>query len=125
MLKDFPRFQSVGQNIRRLRKLRGITQQELADQLGISRQGIGMLEQSQIIEEEKLEKVATALGFTVEAVEHFSEEQSVIQIETMNDNASVYHYNSNPDNKVIELYEALLKSEREKNELLQKLLDKK
>ncbi|MEO7049436.1 MAG: hypothetical protein ABI091_29295 [Ferruginibacter sp.] len=31
----------------------------------------------------------------------------------------------NPIDKIVELYEALVKSEKEKNELLQKLLDQK
>jgi len=35
-----------------------------------------------------------------------------------------YHCTFNPIDKIVELYEALVKSEKEKTELLQKILDK-
>lgn len=126
MTQDLPRAPFVGHNIRRLRKLKDMSQQELGDKLGMSRQAIGILEQSQTVDEEKLGKVAAALGFTVEAIENFTEEQSVFQIEHMHDNAqAIYHYNANSYEKVVELYEALLKSEREKVAMLQGLLKSK
>lgn len=77
------------------------------------------------------------LKIPVEAIKNFDEEQAInIISNTFNDQSNGYNYyptfNVNPVEKWIEtieenkkLYERLLQVEREKNELLQKLLDKK
>nr|WP_199077086.1 helix-turn-helix transcriptional regulator [Pedobacter sp. ASV19] len=126
MSADLPKVYPVGSNIRRLRKIKGLSQQELADKLEISRQGVGLLEQAQTLDEDKLKKVAEALGVTVEAVETLSEEQAIFQINTMNDNAqAIFQYNANPIEKIIELSERLLQAEKEKYKLLQEMLEVK
>jgi hypothetical protein len=56
----------------------------------------------------------------------FSEEVLIFQIQNMHDNSTAYAYNFqctyNPLDKVVELYERLLRVEREKVELLKKRL---
>lgn len=116
----------IGRKISRIRELRGMKQDALAAELGISQQAISKLEQSEIIEDETLEKVAKALGTTPEAVRHFSEESIFNNMNnTFHDNSilnnSNYQCTFNPIDKVVELYERLLKSEQEKVELLRKL----
>lgn len=64
-----------GRKIERIRKLRGFTQSDLGDKLGISKQAISKLEQSEKINDEKLKEVAEALEVTFEGLRDFSEEK--------------------------------------------------
>ncbi|WP_348688862.1 helix-turn-helix transcriptional regulator, partial [Zunongwangia profunda] len=64
----------IGRKISRIRELRGMKQETLAAELGISQQSVSSLEQSEHIEDEKLERVAKVLGVSKEAIENFSEE---------------------------------------------------
>lgn len=85
-----------------------------------------------MIEEELLSQVAKVLKVPVEAIKNFDEEAAInIVSNTVNnhDNASgnslfSYYPTFNPIDKIVELYDALLKSEKEKIELMQKILDK-
>lgn len=120
----------IGRKIGRIRELRGIKQEFLASELGISQQSISRIEQSETVEEDKLQQIAQVLGVTVEAIKNFSEE-AVINIisSTLHDNAGSVNNNCtlnfNPMDKLLEvieenkkLYERLLQTEREKVELL-------
>ena len=83
-------------------------------------------------------QVAAVLKVPVEAIKHFDEQAAVVYFNTFNDNSwsnnygafSASHCTFNPLDKLAEaleenkhLYEELLKSEREKTALLQRLLD--
>ncbi|WBL27255.1 helix-turn-helix domain-containing protein [Zunongwangia sp. HGR-M22] len=113
----------IGRKISRIRELRGMKQEALAAELGISQQSVSSLEQSEHIEDEKLERVAKALGVSKEAIENFNEDTIFNNINNFHDNS--IQNNFNPVEKVIELYERLLEAEKEKNAYLEKLLDKK
>ncbi len=119
----------IGRKISRIRELRGMKQEALAVELGISQQAISKIEQSEKIEEEVLEKIAKVLGVSSEAITRFSEDVLIFHIQNMHDNSTAYQYNYqcnfNPIDKLVEvyeenkkLYEQLLESEREKVELL-------
>ncbi|MDB5122512.1 MAG: transcriptional regulator [Mucilaginibacter sp.] len=121
----------IGRKISKIRELKGMKQEALAVELGISQQAVSKIEQSAEVEDAALEKIAKILGVTPEAVKNFSEEAVVNYFNTFNDNSTnngaVYAFNStfNPIDKLIEvyeenkkLYEQLLKSEREKVEIL-------
>jgi len=99
-----------------------IKQEVLAAELGISQSAVSLIERSETIDEEKLQQVAQVLGVSAEAIKNFSEEVLVFHIQNMHDNATAYAYNFqctyNPLDKVVELYERLLASEREKTELM-------
>lgn len=76
-------------------------------------------------------KIAKALGVSVEAIKNFSEE-AVLNIigNTYHDNGIVnaglnYNCNFNPLDKVVELYERLVQAEKDKVEYLEKLLNGK
>lgn len=122
-----------GKNVKRIREILGIKQDALAAELGISQQAISALEQKEALDREMLEKVAKALKVSTESIKSFNEETAVNFFNTFNDSSvnhgafAAHNFNCtfNPLDKVIELYEALLKSEREKNALLEKILDKK
>ncbi len=55
---------SVGDNIRRIRKEKGLTQAALANALNVSQQMIGQFENGKNPKLETIEKIATALGVT-------------------------------------------------------------
>lgn len=117
----------IGRKISRIRELRDMKQEALAQALGTNQQAISAIENSETIDEEKLKAIAEALGVSVEGIKNFSEE-AVLNIigNTLNDgsviNGNAYNCNFNPLDKVVELYERLLLAEKEKVEYLEKVL---
>lgn len=121
----------LGRKISRIRELRGMKQEALAHLMGVSQQAISKIEQSADVEDLALEKIAQALGVTAEAIRGFTEE-AVFNIisntfhNTSSDNSTLiasslnYQPTFNTVEKIVELYERLLQSEREKVELLKK-----
>jgi transcriptional regulator with XRE-family HTH domain len=112
----------LGRKISRIREIRGIKQDYLAVELGVSQQTVSKIEQSEDVDNATLEKIATVLGVSADAIKNFNEEVLIFHIQNMNDNSTAYSYNYqchyNPLDKVVELYERLLASEREKIDLL-------
>lgn len=115
----------IGRNISRIRELRQMKQEALAQAIGVSQQTISTIENSESVDEEKLEQIATALGVSAETLKNFSEDAIFNYFNSFHD-SSVNHgpYNNctfNPLDKVIELYERLLEAEKEKNALYEQL----
>ncbi|AHF14825.1 helix-turn-helix domain-containing protein [Niabella soli] len=133
-----------GRNVKRFREMLGIKQEALALDLGDdwNQRKISLLEQKEEIEEPLLKQIADLLKVPVEAIKNFDEEQAVnIIANTFHDSAVAntftensqanFHCTFNPIDKWAEeiaenrkLYERLLQAEKEKMELLQKLLEK-
>ncbi len=124
-----PSNNHIGRKISRIRELRNIKQETLASEMGVSQQSISRMEQSEMLEDDVLEKIAKILGVTPEAIKNFSEEAVITYFNTFNDNSvnqvQNYHCTFNPMDKLLEmvdenkkLYERLLQAEKEKNELL-------
>ena len=119
----------IGRKITRIRELRGIKQESIAMELGVSQQTISRMEASESVDADLLDKVAGILGVTVEAIKNFSEEAVFNYFNNFHDSSSGdfrQHCTFNPIDKLVELfeenknlYERLLKAEQEKNELLQ------
>ena len=118
----------IGRKIGRIRELRGMKQETLAEMLGVSQQSVSKIEQSETLDKERLEAVAKALGVTPEAIQNFSEELAINYFNNFNDSSEGTfnnHCTFNPLDKVIELYERLVQAEKDKVTYLEKLLDKK
>ncbi|ANH81182.1 transcriptional regulator [Niabella ginsenosidivorans] len=133
-----------GRNVKRFREMLGIKQEALAADLGDdwNQRKISLLEQKEVIEEPLLLQIADVLKVPVEAIKNFDEEQAVnIIANTFHDSAVAntftensqanFHCTFNPIDKWAEeiaenrkLYERLLQAEKEKMELLKKLLEK-
>jgi transcriptional regulator with XRE-family HTH domain len=119
---------SIGQKVERIRMFRGIKQEYLASRLGISQPQVSKIEQQEEIEEDLLKQIADILGVTPEAIKNFDDEKITYNINNyydihdieIKDNASnnFVAQQFNPIEKITELYERLLTSEREKIELL-------
>lgn len=117
-MSTIPDLRSIhlGKNIRRIREWKGIKQDFLAQQLGISQQSVSNMEQSEIVDEERLRKLSEIFGLTVEDIKNFNEEAPFFHIEHMHDQSSAnYQYHFNPIDKVVELYERML---RDKDEVI-------
>jgi transcriptional regulator with XRE-family HTH domain len=127
----------IGRKISRIRELRGMKQEHLASELGISQQGVSKIEQSEKIEDEVLDKVAKVLGVPSEAIKNYDDETAVNIIANSFTGEAVafaqyYKCQIDPVQRWLDtldelkalheenkkLYERLLASEREKNELL-------
>lgn len=118
----------IGRKIGRIRELRGMKQETLAEMLGVSQQSVSKIEQSETLDKERLEAVAKALGVTPEAIHNFSEELAINYFNNFNDSSEGTfnnHCTFNPLDKVVELYERLVQAEKDKVTYLEKLLDKK
>lgn len=118
----------IGRKIGRIRELRGMKQETLAEMLGVSQQSVSKIEQSETLDTERLEAVDKALGVTPEAIHNFSEELAINYFNNFNDSSEGTfnnHCTFNPLDKVIELYERLVQAEKDKVAYLEKLLDKK
>jgi transcriptional regulator with XRE-family HTH domain len=122
----------IGRKIGRIRELKGIKQEVLAAELGVSQQSISRIEQSETIEDDKLKQIAQVLGVSTDAIKNFSEDAVFNYFNNFSDNSinqgpigAHNTCNFNPLDKLVELfeenkklYERLLQSEREKVELL-------
>lgn len=130
----------IGRKIARIRELRGMKQETLAEQLGISQQSVSSLEKSEILDDDKLQQVAKILGVTKEGIESFSEENVINYFNNFYDNSASQgnSFNQgiyptfNPLDKVVELfeenkklYERLVRAEKDKTAYLEELLKKK
>lgn len=129
----------IGRKISRIRELKDMKQEALAQAMGTNQQAISVIENSETIDEEKLIEVAKALGVSVEAIKNFSEEGVFNYFNTFTDNDFSnsqgvnlgtnhnpnHNCTFNPLDKVVELYERLVLAEKEKVEYLEKLLKDK
>jgi transcriptional regulator with XRE-family HTH domain len=129
----------IGRKISRIRELRDMKQEALAQALGTNQQAISALENSETIDDEKLKQIAKALGVSVEALKNFSDEAAINYFNNFYDNSgsngafsqgSVFTFN--PLEKLIEsyeenkkLYERLIQAEKDKVEYLEKILKDK
>ena len=114
----------VGHNLQKIRVYFGMKQEALAADLGVNQQVISKIEKQEEIEEGLLNQIASVLGISAEVIKDFDVEKAIYNINNIRDNtfeqgATSIAQQFNPLDKIVELYERLLQSEREKMELLQ------
>ncbi|MBS7256492.1 helix-turn-helix domain-containing protein [Flavobacterium branchiicola] len=122
----------IGRNISRIREIKGMKQEALAIAMETTQQNVSYIEGSEVVEEQKLKKVAEALEVSIDAIKNFSEENVINYFNTFNDSpgnfgnfASGSTCNFNPLDKVVELYERLVQAEKDKVEYLEKIMKDK
>lgn len=114
----------LGRKIERIRRLRGMTQTDLGELLGVTKQAISKMEQSEKIDDDKLKQVADALGVTEDGLKKFTEETVLYSTNNFYENCHVSASNIGPITHVenlnhfsmeqaVKLFEELLKIERE------------
>jgi transcriptional regulator with XRE-family HTH domain len=112
---------SIGRNIERIRRLKGIKQETLATAIGMSRQSVSKLEQSITLDDSKLEQIARALGVTTHTIRNFNDDWAIHHDTVMEQHQGPL-FSFNPWDKIIELYDALLACQQEKVEILKTML---
>lgn len=115
-----------GPNVTRWREWRKMTQEQLSELTGYSQAALSKFEKREILESDVLEKLAKAFDIPVEAITELGNENLInIISSTFHGAASgsvLYSPTFNPVDKVVELYERMLKAEQEKVVLLQEVL---
>lgn len=138
---DKPQRVHQGRNVKRIREFFGVKQENFAKLLGPdwTQKRVSGLEDKETIEPELIGQVAKALNVSVEAITTMTDEKATQFFNTNNfydhsqggnfGNHNNNTLNFNPLDKVMELiaenkalYEQLLKVEREKNALLERML---
>lgn len=114
----------MGIKIGSARRLVGITQKDLADRMGVTKQAVSKLEQTENVDDERLGKVALALGVSIEGLKKFDVGQVLYhtnnfyeKVETTNgaifSTGRVENVHQFSIEQATKLFEELLKMERE------------
>jgi transcriptional regulator with XRE-family HTH domain len=116
----------VGVKIGSVRRLVGNTQLELAERLGVTKQAVSKLEQTERVDDERLAKVAVALGVSLEGLKNFNSENVLYYTNNFYENCGVHAtnggmvgtgkietVNSFSLEQAVKLFEELIKMERE------------
>jgi|SRR6185312_11175384 len=104
----------LGNNLRKLRILRGMKQETFAREFGIAQQNVSKMEKKKHISDEQLEQAAKILKTTTEQIKEF-DEKSIFQTNIINEN-QVNHFNSTKE--LIEYFENKLeKKDKELDQL--------
>lgn len=112
-----------GANVRRWREWRNINQEVLAEKIGVSQATLSGYEKKERLELEVLVKVAKALDIPVEAITQIGEGASINIVNAYDNSGSInYSPTFNPIDKIVELYDNLLQSEKEKVAILEEVL---
>ena len=130
-IKEKENRRHVGRNLQRIRVYLGMKQEALAADLGVNQQIISKIEKQEEIEEGFLKRIAEVLGISEEVIKDFDVEKTIFNINHHNykdanisEGATTYAIvqQINPLEKIVELYERLLKSEQDKIEILKKYI---
>lgn len=124
------RKEHQGKKVKRIRELLGIKQEDLAERLNTNQQFISRLEAKEEIDDDTLLNISKVLKIPVEAIKNFSEDAAInIVANTFQDEAIGYanHYKCtfNPLDKVVELYERIIKEKEDKIAILEEKLKNK
>lgn len=121
----------LGYNVKRLREILGVKQEDLAERLNLTQQSVSKLENRENMNKETLEKIANAMNIPSYVIMNYSDEEAMNIVSNYSDNAMAYNYLqiNNPVERIIELYEQkvalyerMLQSEKDKVALLENLL---
>ena len=117
-----------GRNIKRIREIIDMKQDELALELNMSQQAVSQLEQKSKIDESILKDVAIALRVPVEAIRNYDEDSAISFISNnFHDQSSAVNYypTFNSVEKWLEALDEIKKLQQEKIELYERMLKEK
>lgn len=119
------RKRHIGRNIQYFRAIKGIKQEVLAADIDVSQGFLSQLEHQAEIPDEILEKISKSLDIDLNLLKEFDPDGAIFNINnnsfsenTFQEGATAIAQQFNPIEKIIELYERLLRSEQDKLELL-------
>ncbi len=122
-----------GKNVKRLREICGMKQETLAIQMNLTQQAISQLEQKEVLDPKQIEEIAKILKVSPDIIKYMTDDAANNFINTFNDHSGFnFQCSFNPLDKYIEameankiLYERLLASEKQKSEILEKIINTK
>ncbi len=112
----------VGRNVEVVRSFRGISKTEMAHRLDLAPEVYEQIERSEDIIDEVLNRIASEVDLDAEFIRwavNAGATYNNIQNNNTQDSSTGGDYINNPVEKIVELYERLLESEKEKVRLLQ------
>lgn len=116
----------IGEKISGIRILKGLTQKDLAERMGVSKQAVSKLELSEKVASERLLQVAEALNVTIEILQNFNGEGVLSAIQNQAPNTAFYmddNYKKNIQfsKQIIELFEGEIEKAQRKvsNDLIE------
>lgn len=81
------KYQKIGDNLRKIREIKGIKQESIAKQLGITTNGYGKIERGESsLNIERLEQIANILGMSALDIMQF-DDRVIFNINTMSNSA--------------------------------------
>jgi transcriptional regulator with XRE-family HTH domain len=118
----------IGEKIRKIREIKGITQDYLASQLNMTPQAFGKIERGETkLDFDRLAEIAKILG--IYSLDIMSFDENNIFNNTFTNHASIYNhatYHSSPViEKMMELMQEEIQVFRKTNDLLVKILESK
>lgn len=113
--------QELGDNIRKIRELKGFSQQNLADEIDVDQKTISRIEQGALSPRfDLVVRIAKAFGIKLSALLNFDKELIFNNIVNTQQGGHIIAYNNTEIEKVEELYKQLLKEKDEIIALLRK-----
>jgi transcriptional regulator with XRE-family HTH domain len=113
----------IGNNIQKLRKLKGIKQIEFAKMMNMHQQDISKIENKAVIKDSLLAEIADKLQTTKETIENFSGEYLIHSINQSG--GQVIGIQHHPLEKIVALYESMIANKdaiiKEKDEKIKEL----
>ncbi|GAE84241.1 transcriptional regulator [Bacteroides reticulotermitis JCM 10512] len=104
-----------------------MSQTELGQLLGITKQAVSKIEQNETIDDDRLDQIASALGVTVDGLKEYNEETILYNTNNFYENCGVktavgnnQTLNNFPIEQAIELFEKLLDKQKEQFDTLKK-----
>lgn len=113
---------NIGSKIRKIREIKGLSQENMASDLDMSITGYGKIERNQVaLTVEKLEQISKVLGVQMEQILGFDDSIAINNFNSKINN-QIGHSNFPPELK--QLYEDKIKLLEDKIEYLQEKLNK-
>ncbi|HRO74687.1 MAG TPA: helix-turn-helix transcriptional regulator [Crocinitomicaceae bacterium] len=113
--------QELGDNVRKIRELKGFSQQNLADEIGVDQKTVSRIEQGALSPRfDLVVSIARAFNIKLSALLNFDKELIFNNIVNTQQGGHFIAYNNTEIEKVEELYKQLLKEKDEVIALLRK-----
>ena len=119
----------IGSKIKRIREMRGITQEEIAEDLNLTAQAYGRMERGETsISAERLGKIAEKLGVNTDEIMRYDENKFIISGNSNNGEASEsnlqFNLNIYERDQTIEVLKDTITNQQEQIKFLQNQVEK-
>jgi transcriptional regulator with XRE-family HTH domain len=119
----------IGSKIKRIREMRGITQEEIAEDLNLTAQAYGRMERGETsISAERLGKIAEKLGVNTDEIMRYDENKYVISGNSnngeANENGVQFNLNIYESDIAVEALKETINNQQEQIKFLQNQIEK-